>query len=85
MALNNVERELVELFRIMKDDGRFEDKAVLPIFAMLKTDDMKMQLMEYMFACDDSGEKLTQDMVVKEACRIYAKENPQVTEPKQKH
>ncbi|MGI5824352.1 MAG: hypothetical protein ACOX7J_02160 [Bacillota bacterium] len=80
MALSNVEKELVELFRIMKDDGRFEDKAVLPIMAMLSTDDMKMRLMEYMFACDDSGKPLTQVMVVKEACRIYAEENPQIME-----
>ncbi len=82
MALSNVERELVALFRIMKDDGRFEDKAVLPIFVMLPTDEMKLRLMEYMLACDDSGEKLTQEMVVKEACRIYAEYNPQVMEKK---
>lgn len=78
MALTDIGRELVELFRIMKDDGRFEDKAVLPVLAMLPTDDMKMKLMEYMFACDDNGIDLTQDMVVKEACRIYAEKNPEV-------
>lgn len=82
MALSDVERELVLIFRAMKDAGRFEDKAVLPIFVMLPTDEMKLRLIEYMIACDDNGEELTQDMVVKEACRIYAEYHPQVMEKK---
>ena len=71
MALSQIEKDLVAMFRIMKDDGRFEDKAVLPVLVMLKTDEMRMKLMEYMLAVDDSGEVLTQEMVVKEACRIF--------------
>ncbi len=71
MALTQIEKDLVAMFRLMKDDGRFEDKAVLPVLVMLKTDEMKMKLMEYMLAVDESGEVLTQKMVVQEACRIF--------------
>lgn len=77
MALNQIEKDLVAMFRLMKDDGRFEDKAVLPIMVMLKTDEMKMKLIEYMLAVDESGETLTQEMVVKEACRIFDVMTPQ--------
>lgn len=76
MALTQIEKELVSMFRMMKDNGHFEDKAVLPILVMLKTEEMKLKLMEYMLAVDDSGETLTQEMVVKEACRIFDEMTP---------
>lgn len=71
MALTKIGKDLVEMLRFLKDNGNFEDKAVMPVMVMVKTDEMKMKLMEYMFAVTENGEELTQEMVVKEACRIF--------------
>ena len=71
MALTQIGKDLVEMLRFLKDNGNFEDKAVMPVMVMVKTDDMKMKLMEYMFAVTEAGGELTQEMVVKEACRIF--------------